>query len=761
MARAAGANNARVSEDVLAFCQAFHFKSPKAYKLLRDTVFGVSQRHIRRLEAQDSSECILDETTVYKRVDTWAGVGAMKGTKIVASMCLDATKVAKREEVSSRYKIVVGGKYPTHKEPILDKGTPIDRENLADEVKCFLVTSQDVVQCFSPVTMVAARPQSTNERDDAYNGRVVDAVVRSSHLNLVSVAADGLSAESLFIRDGLVDFMLGNTNYVFMVDPNHVAKAYRSQIVLGSRSLTMGDSVIDPGLLMVAGVNSDLYRVQDFTSDLLVLQLCSGNTLQQLLSIQASEDVSSIVVTGLTLFFLRVFLIAVNSKVDVLDRPYFLWCAFLWLSSVEGLPDATKRNLATSVVASVFLCMQQRVKAPRFCTTEPIEHMFGNVRARHREFTTKELVEHVGRLETTFKNMTKFDIVGSSEHRGYLSGFAGYREHLAEVLRGGADSPAVPPTSFSVDVNYESEASVASQIEQSFVELCNAATRDMGPFLNGMGCADVSPFCRRFGSLKELAQVYFEYMGGSHLQDSRHAAILWSLHPRCAPGQEVTPEENDVEEGDGAAEGADAEEDDILAMVESFARHLDEGTENDDAGESELPPMCSLEEPIVLDVFNCAAFKSLLEVRVDDANASEALVWAEKCLSDFKATQRGQADGVQKFKSLTGRWFAATQARGQEATRGGVPPAARDYLLKRNDILYYDRRYIRVLSVYRKSYNKWRQEASGSADNGTVVHVVEALHAGGLLRENDSMPVRNRTKLMRGDALATALIIVL
>eukprot|EP00918_Siedleckia_nematoides_P042959 GHVU01093928.1.p1 GENE.GHVU01093928.1~~GHVU01093928.1.p1 ORF type:complete len:150 (-),score=18.12 GHVU01093928.1:173-622(-) len=46
MARVGGVVNAKVDEDVLAFCQVFYFMSPKGYSMLRKNLFGVSERHL-------------------------------------------------------------------------------------------------------------------------------------------------------------------------------------------------------------------------------------------------------------------------------------------------------------------------------------------------------------------------------------------------------------------------------------------------------------------------------------------------------------------------------------------------------------------------------------------------------------------------------------------------------------------------------------------------------------------------------------------
>eukprot|EP00918_Siedleckia_nematoides_P101514 GHVU01221756.1.p1 GENE.GHVU01221756.1~~GHVU01221756.1.p1 ORF type:complete len:529 (+),score=56.22 GHVU01221756.1:54-1589(+) len=411
MARIGGVVNAKVDEDVLALCQVFYFVSPKGYTLFRQNLFGVSERHLRRLEKAARGSSIIDESSVQERVDLWSQEMAKgSGKKILGSIALDGTRVPKSEQTSTAFGVTVGGVYPNHMLSVDMERRPVPEKDLACEVKCFLLSTQHVAAGMSPLKMIAARPQSSNEQTVEYNEMVVKCAKKSPHMHLVSVAADGLSAESKFIKDGLLDFMLGVDNCVYIVDPNHVAKALRSQVVFGSSIITMGNGLVDPGLLMAAGIKKDLYQVSDFASDGIVLQLCSGATMGKLQALLPYEDVISVLVTALTLFFIRIFLVGVNTKLLIVDRPCLLWSALIWLTSLRGLNVTTKRNVATSIIGCVFLCLQRGIRAPRLCTTEPLEHTFGNLRQRRREFTVKELIEHMSRLETSFKNMTLHDI---------------------------------------------------------------------------------------------------------------------------------------------------------------------------------------------------------------------------------------------------------------------------------------------------------------------------------------------------------------
>jgi len=128
----------------------------------------------------------------------------------------------------------------------------------------------------------------------------------------------------------------GESNVVGFVDPNHVAKALRNQVVLGSAAKTVGSHAVDPGLLLLAGVPDALLQITDFASDVSVLRLCSIETLDKLLRLE-DEDEMSVAVTGLTLFFVRIFVLCANTKGECRhDSMVLLWCALVWITSIDG-----------------------------------------------------------------------------------------------------------------------------------------------------------------------------------------------------------------------------------------------------------------------------------------------------------------------------------------------------------------------------------------------------------------------------------------
>ena len=73
--------------------------------------------------------------------------------------------------------------------------------------------------------------------------------------------------------------------------------------------------MFDIGDLRLAGVSVDLYRVNDYASDVLVLKLCSSDTIDKLFNLVVTSKVDPLNVSfvAMTLYFLRTFFRAYNA----------------------------------------------------------------------------------------------------------------------------------------------------------------------------------------------------------------------------------------------------------------------------------------------------------------------------------------------------------------------------------------------------------------------------------------------------------------
>ena len=188
--------------------------------------------------------------------------------------------------------------------------------------------------------IIAARPQATNEVADDYNSAILHSVDDIKNVHCISMAFDGLVAETHFIRTNLISFMSGNSNTVVMTDCNHAAKNIRSQLVLGSDIVTGSLAIFDVGILRLAGVSVDLYRVSDYASDVLVLKPCSSDTINKLMDLvlTTKEDPLNVAFVAITLYFLRTFLCAFNAEdINSEGQISMMWSALMWFSSLVGV----------------------------------------------------------------------------------------------------------------------------------------------------------------------------------------------------------------------------------------------------------------------------------------------------------------------------------------------------------------------------------------------------------------------------------------
>jgi hypothetical protein len=101
----------------------------------------------------------------------------------------------------------------------------------------------------------------------------------------------------------------------------------------GSWATVMGHYVLDPWILKLAGVSQELWRVQDYASDLLVLRLASGVTLEKINLIENCNHGLN-AVRSTTLYFTKLRLYGVNAKVlGFKERVMYSWATMIWFTS--------------------------------------------------------------------------------------------------------------------------------------------------------------------------------------------------------------------------------------------------------------------------------------------------------------------------------------------------------------------------------------------------------------------------------------------
>jgi hypothetical protein len=199
-------------------------------------------------------------------------------------------KVSSGLEISMSYAAIMGGACPHHYINTLDlPAEQIDsivrqKEDkpvsitLTDELKVVIQSFQSCPPGMSPVEIVEARPQTSNETS-SFTNETVEAALEAASKNITAqrfftnFAVYGVSTESHDVMTAICKFLDGNQQYLGTVDNKHNVKHDRYQATGGSCVASIGEYVVDCDLLWKANVPDDLWRVGDFASDKLVATL--------------------------------------------------------------------------------------------------------------------------------------------------------------------------------------------------------------------------------------------------------------------------------------------------------------------------------------------------------------------------------------------------------------------------------------------------------------------------------------------------------
>ena len=101
-----------------------------------------------------------------------------------------------------------------------------------------------------------------------------------------SMSLDGLSPEQRVLKQQTLKFMHGHSSTVGVMYPNHWAKSYRSQPVLGTETNFIGKMMIECGLpLLCKNIPKEVTILDDYVSDFKVLKLSSTTTIESLISL--------------------------------------------------------------------------------------------------------------------------------------------------------------------------------------------------------------------------------------------------------------------------------------------------------------------------------------------------------------------------------------------------------------------------------------------------------------------------------------------
>ena len=163
------------------------------------------------------------------------------GHKVSFSLSIDATKVPSELEISTPFAAIMGGAYPNHYISTRDlsakqidsimkqkNDTPVI-VRCADELKVIIQSFQNCPPGVSPVEIVGARPQTSNETS-SFTNEAVEAAIEASSENtstqcfFTNFAVDGVSAESNDVMTAICKFLDGDQHYLGTVDNKHNVK---------------------------------------------------------------------------------------------------------------------------------------------------------------------------------------------------------------------------------------------------------------------------------------------------------------------------------------------------------------------------------------------------------------------------------------------------------------------------------------------------------------------------------------------------------
>ena len=181
----------------------------------------------------------------------------------------------------------------------------------------------------------------------------------------------------------------------------------------------------------MAGVASNLYRVDDFASDAVVLELASAKSIDKVIQRCQDSDRDSLNATILSLLFLRMFIV-VSSGTDFprAQGITVLWTCLLFFTSMR-MSVVTKRNFVGAVLPIICLYAQRKVKKMGRTTSEPAEHFFGGCRMRKREFTCGDFLNMVDALEISLQKVVEHQFRDETSKKGYVHGFCSFLRGFA------------------------------------------------------------------------------------------------------------------------------------------------------------------------------------------------------------------------------------------------------------------------------------------------------------------------------------------
>ena len=685
-----GHSNVALAPMAANFFTALHSTSAKGFDIVSANLWGPSKRAIQvRNAAGRNPEPFIcfNETTVAIRLTEIIKQIGCQPAGLSFSISIDATKVPPVKQLSTAHSAIIGAVAPHHFIVIEDDMTQEVAQDFlvnhtafkpAQEVKVAVLTFQKVPKGMCPTFVLCGQAQMTNEIND-FNDKIVEGCIdfckHNKLVKLVSCAVDGVSVDSSFVRSSIVSFLTGKADHVGQTDTNHNAKSLKYQIFIGgSCCASIGKFIFDQGLLTICGLPLELYRSGDFASDLLVLRLASLSTVEKLSTLTLSQDAGTVGIMCLGLYFMRLNLFAVNSKLlDAQSRIVFIWASMLWVTSIKGISMITKRNYVCACLPLVFIAMRNDISNLRYVTSEPSEHIFGMLRYEKREFTVSEMCELCEKLRTKLKAIYDGNLKHSRDPK------KGYQATMNDFINATKDTTSGTCGPFVVANDDDCNTGLAIRMWKaagSLPTLLRNVSEKMETLLNVLGVAteDKSPF--------------FSEFHGSNINDE----ILKPFKAYMPSTGEVQEEEEEEEDSNEIVDRAEEHSilhkriiEDLLSAMAETEGDLDlpaaqvhaqtyhhDSDESGSGSEEEKHEWTPLNGSIAsVSGAAMAAFQSVLDlanVGHWEESASEVVVKAMSTM-DLKKRDKGSTSIGQKAKSLVSRWFTKIELKELIATQ--------------------------------------------------------------------------------------------
>jgi len=182
-----------------------------------------------------------------------------------------------------------------------------------------------------------------------------------------------------------------------------------------------------------------------------------------------------------TLFFMKIHLVAVNGRhVPSKHRALYLWTSMVWFTTLSGVHITSKQNIVSETIANMFLVLRSDVTKVRYCTSEPAEHVFGNMRSMMREFSCSDLATLVDKEQRRMNLLFEGNLMPSRDaKKGYPATYYDFVEHAKLKSSGLEAGPC--------DIDHTSSTPVCEQLWPMVSKIISQANDMMNPLLKLQG----------------------------------------------------------------------------------------------------------------------------------------------------------------------------------------------------------------------------------------------------------------------------------